>query len=196
MTPIVIDLEWNYSVRRQNQVAGIDNEIIQIGAAKVDLELNITDTFVEYVRPYFYPRLNKEIISLTSITNEELQSACRFPEVVESFRKWCGEDFVFVSWGGSDIGELRRNCEKYGINTGWLPYCYDAQLMFDDMEMQEGRCRPLNYALYYYKEKPDGAHNALADVMSTILVLKHLDLAEGLSDDYFIVGGKPAEDDN
>ena len=57
--------------------------------------------------------------------------------------------------------------------------------MFDDMEKNEGRQWPLNYALFHFEEKPDGAHNALADVLSTVKVLKHLDLEEGVTDDYF-----------
>jgi hypothetical protein len=71
------------------------------------------------------------------------------------------------------------------MDTSWLPGTFDAQLMFDDYEMQEGRQWPLNYALYHYQEKPDGAHNALADVLSTVSVLKHFDLADALGDVYF-----------
>ena len=89
---------------------------------------------------------------------------------------------------------LRKNIEKYGLDTGWLPPVYDAQLMFDDMEMQEDRSWPLNYALYHFQEKPVGAHNALADVLSTALVLKHLDLAEALEDEYFLCWPREAED--
>ena len=70
-------------------------------------------------------------------------------------------------------------------DRSWLPKSYDAQLMFDDFEMQEDRTWPLNYALYHFSEKPDGAHNALADVLSTVLIIKHLDIDEGINDDYF-----------
>ncbi len=185
MTPIVIDLEWNHPVMGKAPIAGIPNEIIQIGAAKIDMSAEVTDTFSELIRPFYYPKLNKDVAELTLITNEDLQAARPFPEVLERFRSWCGGDFVFISWSGTDISVLRKNIEKYGLETGWLPPVYDAQLMFDDMEMQEDRSWPLNYALYYFQEKPEGMHNALADVISTIKVLKHLDLEDGLSDDYF-----------
>ncbi len=185
MTAIIIDLEWNYPVRGTRGVEGLPHEIIQIGAGKIDGEANITDTFSEFVRPKYYTRLNKDVAELTLIKNEELQGAKSFPEVMEAFRSWCGGDFVFITWSGTDIRVLERNFIKHGMDTGWLPPVYDAQLMFDDMEMQEDRSWPLNYALYHYNEKPDGAHNALADVYSTALVLKHLDLADGLSDDFF-----------
>ena len=73
----------------------------------------------------------------------------------------------------------------FEIDSSWLAETYDAQLMFDDMEKQEDRQFPLNYALWYFNEKPAGMHDALADVLSTILILKHLGIEEGLSDDYF-----------
>ena len=82
---------------------------------------------------------------------------------------------------------LRDNLLYFGLDAAWLPRTYDAQLIFDDYEMQEDRSWPLNYALYHYSEKPDGQHNALADVLSTVLVLRHLDLEEALADDYFII---------
>ncbi len=185
MTPIVIDLEWNYPVRGKQPIEGIPHEIIQIGAAKIDMEANVTDSFTVFVQPHYYPKLNKDVQELTLIKNEDLEGAPSFAEAAEAFRKWCGEDFVFISWSGTDISVLLKNCRKFGVDTDWLPPVYDAQLMFDDMEMQEDRDWPLNYALYHFQEKPGGMHNALADVLSTVAVLRHLDLNEGLSDDYF-----------
>ena len=195
MTPIIIDLEWNYPVRGTRGVEGLPHEIIQIGAAKIDMDAEPGETFSEVVRPKYYTRLNKDVSELTLIKNEDLQGARLFPEVIEAFRRWCGEDFVFITWSGTDIRVLEKNCLKHGCDISWLPKVYDAQLMFDDMEMQEDRSWPLNYALYHYDEKPDGAHNALADVYSTALVLKHLDLADGLSDDYFRCDRAAREED-
>ena len=187
MTPIVIDLEWNRSFPGRRPVEDLPNEIIQIGAAKVDAELNVLATFSELIKPRYYPRLCREITELTLITDADLADAPPFLTVIESFRRWCGSDYVFISWAPNDVIELRRNCRKYGYDTSWIPDCFDAQLMFDDMEMQEDRNWPLNYALFHFNEKPDGMHNALADVMSTVSILKHLDLEEGLSDEYFKV---------
>ncbi len=184
MTPIVIDLEWNYPVRR-NPLIRLNNEIIQIGAAKVDTDLNVQDTFEAVIKPVYYTKLHKDVADLTLLKNEDLLQGRPFAEVMRDFRAWCGEDPIFISWGSADGMVLRENCLKFGVDTDWLPPEYDAQLMFDDMEMQEGRSWPLNYGLYHFREKPNGLHNALADVYSTILILKHLDLKEGLSDEYF-----------
>lgn len=187
VTPIVIDLEWNHPLRGRPYAPGLPGEIIQIGCAKLDEKCKVTDTLDIMIRPVYYPKMNKEIEKLTLITDADLATGIRFQDAVKKLRSWCGEDdtYVFVSWGPDDLLMLERNMLKFGLDIGWLPKTYDAQLMFDDMEMQEDRHWALNYALYHYDEKPDGAHNALADVLSTVKVMTHLDVAEGISDDYF-----------
>ena len=196
MTPIIIDLEWNQPLKGRTPVDGLPDEIIQIGAAKIDLEGNVLDTFSQIVKPYYYPKLNKDVAELTLLTDEDLQTGLPFAQAMDAFRAWCGEDCVLLSWSATDGFVMARNCEKFGYGTDWMPKIFDAQLMFDDYEMQEDRSWPLNYALYHFNEKPDGAHNALADVLSTALVLKHLDLAEALEDEYFLCWPREAEDDD
>ena len=188
MTPIVIDLEWNQPLKGRAPVDGLKDEIIQIGAAKIDLQGQVTDTFSRIVKPVYYTRLNKDVSELTLLTDADLETGLPFAQAIDALRAWCGEDFAFLSWSATDAYVLSRNCEKFAYGTDWIPPFYDAQLMFDDLEMQEDRSWPLNYALYHFQERPDGAHNALADVLSTVLVLKHLDLEQALKDDYFLCG--------
>jgi len=185
MTPIVIDLEWNQPLYGAKREEGLIGEIIQIGAAKIDLDCNVLDTFSVTIKPKFYKWINKDIAELTLLTNDDLNNGTPFEEAIEHFKSWCGEDYVFVSWGPDDYNVLENNLWIFDMDYSWLPKAYDAQLMFDDMDKQEGRQFPLNYALWYYNEKPDGLHNALADVLSTIHVMNHLDIEDGLSDDYF-----------
>jgi len=185
MTAIVIDLEWNQPMRGARKVPGLKGEIIQIGAAKVDMSGNVIDTFSATIKPDFYRWINKDISELTRITNEDLNNGESFAEVIPKFKAWCGEDSVFISWGPDDHDMLRNNLDIKEMDSSWLPAAYDAQLMFDDMEKGEDRQYPLNYALWYFNEKCDGQHNALADVLSTVAVLKHLDMEDGLSDEYF-----------
>ncbi len=186
MTPIVIDLEWNQPLKGRTPVEDLPDEIIQIGAAKIDMEGNVLDTFSQIIKPFYYTKLNRDVSELTLLTDEDLAGGLPFREAMDAFLAWCGTDYVFVSWSATDGYVLARNCRKFGYGTDWMPGFYDAQLMFDDYEMGEDRAWPLNYALYHFQEKPDGAHNALADVLSTVLVIRHLDLAEALQDEYFL----------
>ena len=185
MTPIVIDLEWNQPLKGAKREPGLKGEIIQLGAAKIDPDGNIIDTFSATIKPKYYKWINKDIEALTELSTDNLNAGTPFPEAISKFKDWCGKDYVFISWGPDDFYMLGNNLWVHEMDTSWLPETYDAQLMFADMEKDEDRQYPLNYALWYYEEKPHGMHNALADVVSTTLVMKHFDIAEGLSDEYF-----------
>ena len=71
MNFIIFDLEWNnaynYKLKR-----GM-NEIIEIGAVKLDDELNVCDTFTMLVAPKIGKKLCSKVKQLTKITNEELK---------------------------------------------------------------------------------------------------------------------------
>ena len=189
MDIVVYDLEWNQVLEGRTKVPGLPGEIIQIGAAKIDLGSRVLDTFDVLIKPVRYSKLNKYVKDLTLITDADLEKGISFKEAADKFRSWCGDDFVFISWGPDDILMLENNLDFFGYDKSWLPDNFDAQLMFDDMEMEQNRQWPLNYALFHFNERPSGAHNALADVLSTVAVLKHLDLEEGLADNYFKCNG-------
>ena len=185
MNIVVFDLEWNQALDGRKPIEGLGGEIIQIGAAKIDLEGSILSTFDRLIKPVVYKKMNRHVSELTLIKDQDLEKGIGFKEAYEAFRSWLGDDTVLISWGPDDIRMLENNLLYFGFDSSWLPQTFDGQLMFDDMEKGEGRQWPLNYALFYFEEKPNGAHNALADVLSTVSVLKHLDLEDGLSDDYF-----------
>lgn len=195
MKYVVMDLEWNQAMVYKKKKPGLNGEIMQIAAVKIDEELNIIEEFNQMIKPNFYPQINKEIKELTLITEEELYAGLPFPEAAENFRKWCGDEFKFVSWGTEDTRMLVNNLDIYEMDDSWIPDTIDAQVIFDDQFIQDDRSFALNYALWYFEEKPDGAHNALADVYSTIKVMKHMDMEEGFSDEYYVIDYSGGEDD-
>jgi inhibitor of KinA sporulation pathway (predicted exonuclease) len=65
-----MDLEWNNTYCRR--IGGFINEIIEIGAVKIDDKLNLIDTFSQLVRPQIGRKLQKRVKLLTNLTNEEI----------------------------------------------------------------------------------------------------------------------------
>ena len=62
MNYIVLDLEWNQSPEgREQENPQIPFEILQIGAVKLDRDLNVTDQFCERIRPVVYPEIHYKI---------------------------------------------------------------------------------------------------------------------------------------
>ncbi len=76
MTYIVMDLEWNGAYSKKAH--GYFNEIIEIGAVKLDDTLEITGRFHAVIKPVVSKKLSEIVTNLTSITDEELEEGTTF----------------------------------------------------------------------------------------------------------------------
>ena len=65
MKYVIFDLEWNNAFDYKEQ-KGL-NEIIEIGAVKLDEDLNIADTYTQLIKPKLSKKLSKRFVDLTSI---------------------------------------------------------------------------------------------------------------------------------
>ena len=104
---IIMDLEWNNSYMKSTQK--FINEIIEIGAVKLDEQLQVVDTFSELVKPVVSKKLRSRIKNLTHITNEEIGMGKPFSEVIKRFKKWVGNDAIVMTWGDTDIRTMLTN---------------------------------------------------------------------------------------
>lgn len=92
------------------------NEIIEIGAVKLDDELNTVDTFSELIKPVVSKKLRSRIKDLTHITNEDVRHGKPFSAVIAEFAEWVGDDALIMTWGDTDIRTLQTNF-KYFLDT-------------------------------------------------------------------------------
>lgn len=178
MQYIILDFEWNQPVSKQKMVRSpfkLRGEIIQIGAVKVDENMWTIDTFDIMIRPKHYLKMNKKVQELTDITDANLLCGIPFEEAISQFRKWCGSEFVFLTWGPEDVYMLEDNLMLYNMDTSWIPKAYDAQVIFDDQVTMENRDFSLGYAMYKFGIKPLKCHDALNDAINTVKVLMNLD---------------------
>ena len=105
------------------------------------------------------------------------------PEAEESFRRFCGNDFVFLTWGPDDIPMLKENLHVHGIDSKWLERSYDLQVIFNRQTDGLKKQRSLEYAMEYF-EIPQRlhAHDALNDAYFTALVAAKLDVKRGIAE--------------
>jgi len=137
MKYIIFDLEFNsaFSIdKRTKQLAKGDSnplcpqEIIEIGAVKLNSKLEIEDTFKSFVQPKLYKRIHPKVKQKTKITKEDLSNGLPIDEAIKMFRNWIEvEDFILCSWGKDDINELKRNCSFFKIKTHWIKQFCDIQ---------------------------------------------------------------------
>ena len=186
MNYIVLDLEFNQSFPFKSGKKVEPNpecpfEIIQIGAVKLDKNMNPCGSYQVIVKPKYFKKIHRHVSVLTGITQEQMDLGVSLPEAAEKFRKWCGKDFVFLTWGPDDIPMLKENFRVHDIPTSWLDSTYDLQLIFNRQTDDSTKQRSLEYAMEYF-EIPQNlpAHDALNDAYFTALVAEKLDVAEGI----------------
>ena len=63
-----MDLEWNTAFSKQYD--RYINEIIEIGAVKLDENRKVVSTFSSFVRPQIEKKLRSRVKNLTNITND------------------------------------------------------------------------------------------------------------------------------
>ena len=186
MNYIVLDMEWNQpwpgspSAKKVLPVA-IRGEIIQIGAVRVTDEEQVADEFQILIKPKYYRHLNRRVSKLTGIKETRLrEEGVPFPEAMESFRAWCGEDIVFLTWGFDDIGILRENLQLFGLETDWTDKWYNAQMIFNAQTDGSTAQKALKTAMEIFEiEATRPAHDALGDAYHTALICAKLDLKRG-----------------
>lgn len=184
---ITLDLEWNQAyaqkalaVQRQLS-ARLRGEVIQIGAVKLDKNLRICGSYQVIVKPKYYKRLHKHVSELTGITQDQMDMGTPLPIAAERFKKWCGDDFAFLTWGPDDIPMLKENFHVHHIPSEWLERTYDLQQIFNKQTDGGSKQRSLEFAMEHF-EIPQTlpAHDALNDAYFTALVAQKLNIAEGI----------------
>ncbi|MFC5403118.1 exonuclease domain-containing protein [Cohnella soli] len=97
------------------------NEIIEIGAVKINDKLEMIDEFQSFIKPELNPILSDFCKKLTSINQADVDQAESFPQVAHNFKSWIGDDnYWLCSWGFYDKSQLKKDCELHNIKTDWL----------------------------------------------------------------------------
>lgn len=188
MNYISLDLEWNQAYAQKALAVQkrlecrLRGEVIQIGAVKLDEDLNLIGSYRIIVKPKFFKVIQRYVMRLTGIDQEMLDHGTPLPEAIERFHRWCGEDFAFLTWGPDDIPMLEDNLRAHRLDGSWLHRVYDLQLIFNRQTDGSKNQRSLEYAMEYFGiEQNLPAHDALNDAYFTALVAQKLDVAAGVA---------------
>ncbi len=184
---IILDMEWNQSYPKTDaegkKKSPPTNEIIEVGAVKLNEKLEFVDAFKSLVRPCYIKKLNSHVKKLTGITPEMLRNGDWFPEVVVDFRDWCGEDRVILTWGYDDIPMLESCLKMYGLKSDWIGQWYNLQVIYN-AQTDGGKNQPsLKTAMEHFGcaiDESHPQHDALNDAGYTAMVCRCLDMEKGI----------------
>ncbi len=184
---ITLDLEWNQAYAQkamavQKQLScRLRGEVIQIGAVKLDEQMRICGSYSVIIKPKYFRHIHRQVEKLTGISQEQMDRGLPLAEAAEGFRRFCGESFVFLTWGPDDIPMLKDNFRIHGLSSAWLDATYDMQIMFNRQTDGASKQRSLEYAMEHFDIAMTlPAHDALNDAYFTALVAQKLDIAKGM----------------
>ncbi|WP_302165631.1 exonuclease domain-containing protein [Mitsuokella multacida] len=175
MKHVVVDLEMNPVSREFREVRRkLNEEVIEIGAVRLDENFQQEAEFQCYVKPEYGP-IKKHITSLTGITQAMVADKKTYAACFQDFVDWVGkEETKIYSWSMSDIKQLRSECryklpdfDIEWLNERWV----DLQQEFDD-RLGLHNSLALKHALGAMDHKFEGTqHTALADAINTSAIL-------------------------
>ena len=109
---IVMDMEWNTAYSKK--LGGFMNEIIEIGAVKLDETLREIDTFSVIIKSKVGKRLQSRVKTLTHLTNDDIANGISFQKAIMQFTAWLGTgENTFLTWGDGEIRTLSKTCEYF-----------------------------------------------------------------------------------
>ncbi len=112
MQYVVVDLEWNGGYSKKAH--GYFNEIIEIGAVKLDDTMRIVDEFGMQIKPVVSKKLSNVVTELTHISAEELEDGTTFAKMMRKFAAWVGDTpTVLMTWSTTDLLVMMENCRFF-----------------------------------------------------------------------------------
>ena len=186
---IIIDLEFNnlknitnyykdfYEEYGKFDNVNLENEIIEIGAVKVDKYMKPISELKVYVKPTVFPVINPIVTEITKIDQNILnEEGVSFEEAINKLKDMFEEGDVLCSWAKDDVVELIINANHYNYNDlSWLNEYLDIQEYVTKM-LAHKKALGLKAALDEFKIKVDETklHDALNDSIYTVEVFRRV----------------------
>lgn len=178
MQYIVIDLEWNGSYSKKAH--GYFNEIIEVGAVRVNEKVRIVDTFHATIKPVVSKKLSTIVTDLTNITAEELEDGTTFTAMMRQLARWIGnEPAAILTWSTTDLLVLMENC-RYFTGRQEIPFLrhYMDFQMYAQQRMGVETSQQLGLAkageMLGIPEDDMSLHRALDDSKLTAAILQRV----------------------
>ena len=137
MKYVILDLEWDnvYFPPKKRFV----NQILQIGAVKLDSNFKVIDSFNRIICSDVSKRVSSRFAKLTGITSEIMRSGVPFYNAVEEYNRFAEDADVTMTWSNSDLYSIIENEElllKNKIKFGMKNYLDLQKLVQGDLYLR------------------------------------------------------------
>ena len=118
---VVLDFEFA-PVPKQRQRRGLRNEIIEVGAVKLDYHGNVMGEFSQFVQTEFTEGVAFPVRELTGISAVDTAMADPLYMVIKRLSDWIGRySAQIVCWSGTDRRQLMTECQAKQIDLAAFP---------------------------------------------------------------------------
>ncbi len=173
---IVLDLEFT-PVRDPDLQLVASNEILEIGAVKLNEANEVLDEFQTYVKPQ-YSTIPTFITNITGINDHTVAAAPDYAAAMGQFSQWIGqgEPSRFYTWSDSDRRVILHEADlkEQVLDEMYYTHWVDLQRIHQRIY---GFSRPMNLTsalgsmrIYFVGTE----HGALADARNTAKILQSL----------------------
>ena len=177
MNYIILDLEWDNTYCHKKN--GFANQIVQIGAVKLNDAFEVIDRFEVIVKTEYSKKLTKRFTQLTGITTEAMRNGIPFVEAVKLYNDWMGEDTISITWSNSDLYVIAENARLFsdGKTLKFERYA-DLQKYVQSLMKREGENAKNQVSLAAAAEsfgvsvEEFTLHSAVDDSLLTAAILK------------------------
>ena len=173
MNYLVVDFEFTFYKRPVGRPRAFFAEIIEIGAVKLDENLNDCGKLQNFVKPHFFPKHAKDAMDFCMITDADMKKAITFPAMLEKMSAmYEAGNTLFVAWGDSDYKVLAEGCSRHKLDNPVLQADYLDLAEAYKLWRGEENTPSLKAAITEMEVTADGlAHTAFDDAYNTGKVL-------------------------
>ncbi len=183
---IVFDLEWNnlfYEPKNSLNKSDVKfdksgfDEIIEIGAYKLNRKFEVVDKFDRQVKPVVYKKMANVVRRMTGICYQQLVDKDSYQEVIADFLEFIGKDYTFVTFSDTDIRVLFINNLFFGIDNKLFNYSkfIDVQEVFTKkMSLNVNPSLSRVGEMMDFEVCINNMHTALDDAELTVRVFREL----------------------
>ncbi|WP_294403624.1 3'-5' exonuclease [uncultured Clostridium sp.] len=186
---IIVDLEFNnlknitkyyekfFDDNKELKDIELENEIIEIGAIKVDQYMKPICEMREYIKPTIFPVINPKVTEITKIDSNILnENGISFEEAINKLKGMFEKGDVLCSWAKDDVAEIIINANYHEYkDLNWLDRYLDIQ-EYASRILAHKKVLGLKTALDELKIRVDETklHDALNDAFYTVEVFKRI----------------------
>ena len=172
---LIIDFEATCS-NNTKEIPRNEMEIIEFAGILINSNFKILKEFTKFVKPVRHQSLTKFCTELTSISQNDVDKAEKFPEIVKTFNnEMLTQQVLFLSWGNYDKFQLKQDCQFHNIE-----YPFDEnnhinikQKVCDFLEFKKQR--GISGVLKFLNLRFEGTqHRGIDDVKNIIRILEHI----------------------